>query len=344
MKSKLNLSRQMILVVALSYGLVGVSSAAGLSSVASSSPSADMVAGTYADSWATNATQPDRFQGSPSPSDRAGAKKDDRQRKKDGHGGMPTHWTDVFLGYRYGPDFHYPGVPKPVKQNIGYLGVVGGFKYGTYAFNVDYLKSSDVNPEANGTGGAQEVYSIGRVEFSGSRVFGRSLSAGFIRDVGLTLGYEWGTKNDAFGERARMLVLGPTLEFAVPRGYWNLTVGARKESNYNGITGRDVSFNIAAHIESSWLIPVQVGSVPFIFRGFVSSTGPKGKDGFGVKTTGEVLARVAFLADVGSFFGAPRTFYVGPGYEYWYHEYGSPTWETTGTITSSPMIQFEVHF
>ena len=31
--------------------------------------------------------------------------------------------------------------------------------------------------------------------------------------------FEFGTKNDAYGERARMLVFGPTIEFAVPRGF-----------------------------------------------------------------------------------------------------------------------------
>lgn len=257
---------------------------------------------------------------------------------------MPTNWNDTYIGYRWGPSFHYPGVPHQVQQNIGYLDTVGGFKYGSYAFNVDYLKSSESNPEVNGTGGAQEVYSVGRVEWSLGKILGHPVSYGVIRDFGVTTGFEWGTKNDAFAERARMLILGGTVEFAVPRGFWNLTIGARKESNYNGITGQDVDFNVAAHIESSWLIPFQIGSTPFLFRGFASSTAPKGRDGFGVETTTEFLFRTAVLADVGSFFGVRQTFYAGLGYEYWYHAYGTPTSEITGTKTSTPMVQFEMHF
>jgi hypothetical protein len=258
----------------------------------------------------------------------------------------PAVWNDTFIGYRWGTDFHYPGVPSSVMQNIGYLATIGGFKYGSYAFNVDYLVSNAANPEAGGpqNGGAQEVYSIGRVELSAGKIFGRYLGYGFIRDYGLTLGYEFGVKNDAYGERARMLVAGPTVEFSVPHGYWNLTAGVRTESNHNGITGVDVHFNPAWHIESSWLYPFRVGPVPLVFRGFASVTGPKGRDGFGVQTTTEFLTRVSLLADIGSFAGHPRTVYAGAGYEYWYHMYGSPTNETTGTITSAPMLIAEIHF
>ena len=261
-------------------------------------------------------------------------------------GAPPVSWNDTYVGYRYGSDFHYPGVPDKVVQNIGYLSTIGGFKYGSYAFNVDYLVSNSANPEAGGpsNGGAQEIYSIGRVELSAGKILGHYMGYGFIRDFGITGGYEFGTKNDAYGERARMLVFGPTIEFAVPRGFWNITAGVRTESNHNGITGVDVHFNPAWHVESSWLVPFQAGPVPLVFKGFASVTGPKGRDGFGVPTTTEFLARASLLADLGSFAGHPRVVYAGVGYEYWYHMYGSPTNETVGTITSAPMFVAEVHF
>ena len=261
-------------------------------------------------------------------------------------GAPPVSWNDTYVGYRYSSDFHYPGVADKVVQNIGYLSTIGGFKYGSYAFNVDYLVSNSANPEAGGpsNGGAQESYSIGRVELSAGKILGHYMGYGFIRDFGLTGGFEFGTKNDAYGERARMLVFGPTIEFAVPRGFWNITAGVRTESNHNGITGVDVHFNPAWHVESSWLVPFQAGPVPLVFKGFASMTGPKGRDGFGVQTTTEFLARASLLADLGSFAGHPRVVYAGVGYEYWYHMYGSPTHETVGTITSAPMFVAEVHF
>jgi hypothetical protein len=274
---------------------------------------------------------------------------------------LPPSWNDTYIGYRVGDNFYYPGVrtqsnaPAKITQNIGFLTTTGSFRYGSYAFNVDYLVSSMANPEAGptnqygyptpGSGGAQEVYSVGRVELSAGKIFGRSFAFGPIRDFGLTVGYEFGTKNDAYAERARMLVVGPTVEFAMPQGFWNFTVGVRTESNHDGITDVDVHFNPAIHAESSWLYPFRLGPVPFVFKGFASLTGPKGKDGFGVNTTTEFLTRMYLLADVGSFVGHPRTAYAGIGYEYWHNMYGTPASEQPGTTqTSCPMLVAELHF
>ena len=258
----------------------------------------------------------------------------------------PAVWNDTYVGYRWGDDFHYPGMSSTIVQNVGYLTTLGGFRFGSYVFNVEYLVSNAANPEAGGPadGGAQEVYSVGRVEFSAGKILGHYVGFGPIRDYGLTVGYEFGTKNDAYAERARMIVIGPTIEFAIPNGFLNLTAGVRTESNHNGIVGDDVHFNAAWHVESSWLVPFRVGPVPLIFRGFAGLTGPKGKDGFGVQTTTELITRVALLADVGSFIGHPRAAYAGIGYEYWYHMYGTPTTEAPGTITNAPMLMAEFHF
>jgi hypothetical protein len=273
----------------------------------------------------------------------------------------PTSWNDTYIGYRVGTNFYYPGVrteagaPAKITQNIGYLTTTGGFKFGSYAFNVDYLVSSMANPEAGptnqygyptpGPGGAQELYSVGRVSFSAGKIFGRSFSYGFMRDFGLTVGYEFGTKNDAFGQRARMVVVGPTIDLAIPNGFWNITLGVRTESNHDGITNVDVHFNPAVHLESSWLYNFRIGPVPLVFKGFASVTGPKGKDGAGVDTTTEFLTRAYLLADVGSFVGHPRTAYMGLGYEYWHNMYGTPASEQPGTTqTSVPMFVAEIHF
>lgn len=264
-------------------------------------------------------------------------------------GAPPVTWNDTFLGFRYGTDFHYPGVTDKVAQRIGYLSTVGGFRFGSYSFNVDYLVSNAANPEAgtsyaSGTGGAQEVYSVGRVEFSASKILGRHIGLGFIRDVGFTSGYEFGTKNDAYAEAARMLVFGPTIEFAIPHGFWNLTAAVRTESNHNGIVNTDVKFHAAWHLESAWMVPFNLGPVPLVFKGFTSVTGPKGKDGFGVETKTEFLARASVLADIGSFLGHPRVLYTGLGYEYWHNMYGTPASEAVNTNTSVPMVMAEIHF
>ena len=285
--------------------------------------------------------------------------------------GLPTNWNDTFVGYRYSKNFHFPGSAAKVAQNIGSLTSTGGFSLGSYYFNVDDLISDRNNPEAgpdgvagaSGKQGAQETYSVGHVEWSGSKILHQHLGAGFLRDVGVTTGYEWGTKNDQFEQRAKMWMLGLTAEFAVP-GYWNLTVGARNEQNYNGITGVDLHYKTAWHVDSAWMIPFNAGPVPLTFKGFVAFTGPKGGDGFNVstgvpeKTTTETLLRTSLLVDVGSLIGHPKALYVGPGYEYWNHMFGAPsqtgsfnpeTFQTTtvanvGIKRSAAVFVAEAHF
>jgi nucleoside-specific outer membrane channel protein Tsx len=286
------------------------------------------------------------------------------------HGAPPTNWNDTFVGYRYSNNFHFPGSSAKVAQNIGSLTTTGGFGLGSYYFNVDYLMSDRNNPEASpegvngvGTHGAQETYSVGHVEWSGSKILHQHLGFGFIRDLGVTTGYEWGTKDDQFEQRAKMWMLGLTAEFAVP-GYWNLTVGARNEQNYNGITGVDLHYKTAWHADSAWMIPISGAPVPLVFKGFVAVTGPKGGDGFNVatnvpeKTTTETLLRTSLLVDVGSLIGHPKTLYVGPGYEYWNHMFGAPsqtgsfnpqTFQTTtvsnvGIKRSAAVFVAEAHF
>ena len=286
------------------------------------------------------------------------------------HGAPPTNWNDTFVGYRYSNNFHFPGSAAKVAQNIGSLTTTGGFGLGSYFFNVDYLQSDRNNPEASangvngvGTHGADETYSVGHVEWSGSKILRQHLGFGFIRDLGVTTGYEWGTKDDQFEQRAKMWMLGLTAEFAVP-GYWNLTVGARNEQNYNGITGVDLHYKTAWHVDSAWMIPISGAPVPLVFKGFVAVTGPKGQDGFDVstgvpeKTTTETLLRTSLLVDVGSLIGHPKALYIGPGYEYWNHMFGAPsqtgsfnptTFQTTpvanvGIKRSAAVFVAEAHF
>ncbi len=286
------------------------------------------------------------------------------------HGAPPTNWNDTFVGYRYSNNFHFPGSAAKVAQNIGSLTTTGGFGLGSYFFNVDYLQSDRNNPEASangvngvGTHGADETSSVGHVEWSGSKILHQHLGFGFIRDLGVTTGYEWGTKDDQFEQRAKMWMLGLTSEFAVP-GYWNLTVGARNEQNYNGITGVDLHYKTAWHVDSAWMIPINGAPVPLVFKGFVAVTGPKGEDGFDVstgvpeKTTTETLLRTSLLVDVGSLIGHPKALYIGPGYEYWNHMFGAPsqtgafnptTFQTTpvanvGIKRSAAVFVAEAHF
>ena len=259
--------------------------------------------------------------------------------------GPTGNWNDTMVRLRYADDLHFPGSANKVTQKIGVLTTVGGFKYGSYVFNVDFLVSDKNNPAAGSTTeGAQEVYSVGRATWSAGKILGHPVAFGPIRDVGLTTGYEFSSKNDAFEARSRMLVVGPSVDFAVPRGYWNATIGWRSETNYNGIVHKEVVYDTVAHLDSAWMIPFQLGAVPTVFKGFASITAPKGLDGFHAQTRTEVLTRMSLLVDVGALAGHPRTFYVGPGYEYWNNMFGTPASAKPGTHRSAAMLVGEIHF
>jgi hypothetical protein len=188
------------------------------------------------------------------------------------------------------------------------------------------------------------VYAIGRVDWSFSKLMGRSLSGGIVKDFGLLTGFDFGSKNDTFAQGARVWTIGPSISFNVPHGFLNASLGWRKEQNHNGFVGRGISFDPTWYFESTGQVSFNLGPAPMLFRGFVSVTGPKGRDGFGIDSKTELMSRFALLADVGHWFGNPRAVYAGLGYMYWYQEYGVPSGSKPGTLSSVPMLQLEAHF
>lgn len=253
------------------------------------------------------------------------------------------NWNDTFVGARFADDFRFPGSPKKVAQKIGFLATVGGFRFGNYAFNTDYLVSDKNNPKMGSSAGAQEVYSLGRVEWNASKITGLSLDNGIVHDVGFTTGFDFSSKNDVFASSVRMLILGPSIEFAVPKGFWNAMLGWRTENNYNGVVHKDVKYDTAVHAESAWLIPFHLGAAPVVFKGFLSATGPKGKDGFHHPAEAEVLTRMALMVDIGALAGRPRVIFAGPGYEYWHNMFGVTSEQSPGTQRSAITLGAEFH-
>jgi hypothetical protein len=253
-------------------------------------------------------------------------------------------WNETTVGARYASDFYFPGSDAKVAQKIATLNTTGGFQYGGYMFNVDYLISDSNNPEANGNAGAREIYSVSRVNWSAAKILGTQFDNGIVRDVGLMTGFDLNTKNDAYAAAGRTWMIGPSVQLAVPRGYWSVTAGLSKETNHNGIVHADVHYDTAWRAETSWMTPFAIGPAPVVFKGFVTVTGPKGLDGFHVQTKTETLARASLMFDVGALMGKPHSFYLGPGYEYWKNMFGTPATEAPGTKRSAATLNAEFHF
>jgi nucleoside-specific outer membrane channel protein Tsx len=253
-------------------------------------------------------------------------------------------FSDTYLGYRYGPNFTEPSISGDVPKHIYMLGHFSAYKYGTNFFNLDILRSIENDPAAGrgNTNQAQELYVSYRHALSMGKTLGSPVAFGPVRDVSITAGFDAGSKDTGFAPRPLKLLIGPTLNFALPVGFLDLTLFAYNETNNNGIVGRKVQFDTTYQVGLAWGVPFTLG-VPAIFKGFLAITGPKGKDGFGVETETETLLRASVQWDLGVLAGLNKgTVFAGVGYEYWKNKFGNPPGR--GTETSTPTLHAEWHF
>lgn len=249
-------------------------------------------------------------------------------------------WSDNYLGYRYGSAYAEPAIVPSISKHIVSYTHASGYQYGSNYLSVDVLMSDRNDPAASGTQGATEVYGVYRHNLSLSAVSGKSFSREGLRDVALTVGGDWGDKNDAFAARTRKLRVGPTLSLDVP-GFLDVGVYWQKEWNHNGIVNQDVSFTPAPVLGAAWGIKFGATSLPLEFKGFLDYSAAKGKDGFGLDTRNELLLRMFLMADVSGWFGSSNRLWVGPGYEYWHNKFGNQP--GVGTRASTPMFNVEFH-
>lgn len=246
-------------------------------------------------------------------------------------------WSDNSIGVRYSSKYSEVGVGKDISKTIFSFTHASGDKYGSNFFTVDHLTSNSKDPAANSQDGAQEIYGFYQRTLSLSAFTQKDLSNGLSKDVALLMRADLGTKNTSFASRPRKFRVGLDFPIELKSGFWDIGISAYKETNHNGIVGKSVSFDPTWSVTSAWGIPLGAGNL----GGFASIVGPKGKDGFGVETKTEVLARVNYLFDV-----ADTGLKVGGAYEYWKNMYGSDDSKdsTGGSHSSTPMIVAEYHF
>lgn len=260
-------------------------------------------------------------------------------------------WSDTSLSWRYGTAFAEPydnksdGSHQDVAKNIIALTHVGGYSYGTNFFNVDLLLSNKKDPADGVAGkpGAQEAYVVYRNTVDFSKVFKSNFGfGGVVRDVGVTGGFDVNTKNDFYGSKKRMLVLGPTFMFDVP-GFANLSALALYESNSpNGLAER-YTYKTHPAVELDWGIPLKV--LPLSFEGYALWIASKGKNEYGGGTSPEFHVDTKLMYDLGAGLGlTPKTFKVGAEYEYWHNKFGNPSWNDSGATANTFMARAEYHF
>jgi hypothetical protein len=257
-------------------------------------------------------------------------------------------WSDTSIGWRYGTRFAEPFGATDIHKNILSLTHVSGYKFGTNFFNADMLVSDRRDPGAGTTAGAQEVYVVYRNTIDFGKVSGKDLKMGLMRGAGLTLGFDLNSKNDSYGSKKRMLVVGPTLMLDVP-GFVNLSLLALQESNAPAGVSR-YTYKTHAAFEVDWGVPFNAGPVPLTFGGYALHIASKGSNEFGGPTAAETHIDMALMADVGALAGGPKnTIKAGIGYEYWRNKFGNPTTAAgagagPGATARTPMVRVEYHF
>ena len=258
-------------------------------------------------------------------------------------------WSDTYIGYRTGSTFAEPYITSDIGKDIINFSHVGGYAYGTNFFNIDLLMSDSKDPAGAGSSeGAQEAYVVYRNTIDLQKVSGQSFKFGPVRDAGVTLGFDWNTKNDAgYNSKKRMLVAGPTLMIDVP-GFLDIGLYELWESNapYNTFTQvATPRYSYSPHpmLSLAWGIPL--GSLPLSFEGFADFITPKGPDEFGNNTAAETNIDMQVMYDIGSAVGvAPKKFKIGFEYQYWQNKFGNNASVVPGATAHTPMVRMEYHF
>ncbi|MES2070484.1 MAG: outer envelope protein [Pseudomonadota bacterium] len=256
-----------------------------------------------------------------------------------------AEWSDTAISWRHGNSYAEPFNPQDISKNIFALTHVSGYKYGTNFFNVDMLQSDSKDPATpTSSAGAQEAYVLYRHTLDIGKIQGKEIKFGPVRGVGLTMGFDWNTKNDAgYNSRKRMLVLGPTLMWDVP-GHLNTSLVLLRESNAPSPIPSRYTYKTHPMLTMDWGIPL---SEKVAFEGFANFIASKGKDEFGNDTTSETNIDMQVMFDVGSLMGAGKnTFRVGVEYQYWKNKFGNSSATTggKGETAKTPMIRAEYHF
>lgn len=255
-------------------------------------------------------------------------------------GAWSADWSDTSISVSSGSHYKEPANSSDIQKMVLELTHVSGYKYGSNFFNVEFLKSNsqDLAAGVGNSDGAMEVYAVYRHQLSMSAVSGRKYTYGPIRDISLTAGFDLGTKNSAFASRPIKTVIGPTLNFAVTDGFFDLGLFFFHETNNNGLVGTSVNFDNTYQLSTAWSKAFSLG-LPTVFKGYICHTGKKGKNGFGAETAAETVAHALLMFDVGSLSGKNGAVYAGFGVDHFTNKFGEK-----GVNQTTPIAQVEIHF
>lgn len=230
---------------------------------------------------------------------------------------MSADWSTSNFEYRRGSSYNdngSTGGPKFSKDILQFENV-SGFDWGRSYYFLSMAKSD------NKDAGYSELYSEGSVYLSLSKALKRDFSFGFIKDANLNVGYNFGSKNSAFGSNPKVLTYGLGVELDVPKfSYFNVDIAAfRDVGTYSGFGGGKLCGRNSTtyQITPYWSAPIRMGNFRFVFDGYMDIIGAHGS------CSQQVLTQIQLKLDVGNFWGKPDSVYMGVEYQYWKNKFGN---------------------
>lgn len=252
-----------------------------------------------------------------------------------------AEWSDTYIGYSRGTQFKDPGSNTALTKDIVALTHVSGYSLGTNFFSVDMLLSDNNNLANRSARPAHEVYVVYANTLSFSKLNKAPVVFGPIRDVGLQAGFDFSSKNDAFGGAVLKLLVGPKVDFDVP-GLLQVALLRKHERGNNSISGVNVRYDDTWRLAVNWRFDFNLG-LPAVFKGWGTYTAAMGRDGFGAQTAPETWIEPSLLWDVGSVVGKEKVFYAGVSYQYIRNKFSNQS-SIPGTRVRAPMLKLEAHF
>ncbi|VVE64645.1 hypothetical protein PCA31118_01674 [Pandoraea captiosa] len=226
-------------------------------------------------------------------------------------------WSESDFQYRYGSNFNDNGGSggSRISKNLVEFQNNTGFGWGrSYVF---LLMSKAGDADNN----SADLYSEGQVTASLSKLTGKELSWGAIRDLGVTAGYNYGARNSAYRSNARVLVYGGTVDFNVPGfTFFNVDLLAYHDAGtYGGYGGGFMCGRVATtyQVTPYWRLPFNIGPARFMFDGYVDFIGAHGS------CAAQILAEPQLKLDVGNFWGYKDKLFVGVELQYWSNKFGT---------------------
>lgn len=223
-------------------------------------------------------------------------------------------WSDTEISYLRGTQFRDNGNDAEFGKSIITIQHASGYKYGRNFFFIDLVKSDA------GDNKAGEVYGEYYHTLSLSKLGAFDLKGNFVKDVGITAGLNYGSKNSEFGPNPKVLLLGPTFDLDLPGfAFFNVDVLAYHDAgSFSGFGGGQLcgSTKTTFQITPAWKLPFSIGSAKFSFEGFLDEIGSHGT------CKNQVLTQPQLRWDVGNHFGKPDSVYLGFEYQYWRNKFG----------------------